>query len=553
MNTFVEHTVKYTAKYIAVLVLFGLLGALSSVAESEEPAAGPFRTDSIRIALQPMLIAQVTEPLDQRAYDDYVNGLLLEGFGDLSGASQSYSNALGRYPQSATLAHAYASVLLRLQKPLLALNTLKDIKEPDVDVCDLRAQCYRMLGDEYSAKNEYLKVTALDSTSFTAFAFLAAYYERRSIADSTIWAFEHLDQINPGNPQILEKLGLHYYAAGKTDLAKGAFSRSIEADPSIYTSEAVMSLAEIYRVESKADSAADVIEKALVRNGDQDEMHRYLVGLYFGEDQYARALPHLNALVRSKPDNLEIRRHLATLYMALDSLDQARGILERITETPGAAYEDYYALGQIDVQSERWTEAAANFRMAAQKESWNPGAWQAMSFCYRRLGKPQQEIATLEQGIDKMRDQETAVQLYFTLGSAYEQNNQVDSAVSVFERLLEHDPDNHLVLNYLGYTLADRGVRLDYAQELVERALKLQPDNAAYLDSYGWVEYRQGNFDEAVKYLARAAALDNNPEILDHLGEAYWSNGNRKEARKVWKQVLQIQPDNKSIQEKLKR
>ena len=77
-----------------------------------------------------------------------------------------------------------------------------------------------------------------------------------------------------------------------------------------------------------------------------------------------------------------------------------------------------------------------------------------------------------------------------------------------FQRLLTLDPENALALNYLGYMLADRGIRLAEAETLIARALKSEPENGAYLDSMGWVYYRQGRFSKAMEYIDRAVAVE---------------------------------------------
>jgi Tfp pilus assembly protein PilF len=111
-------------------------------------------------------------------------------------------------------------------------------------------------------------------------------------------------------------------------------------------------------------------------------------------------------------------------------------------------------------------------------------------------------------------------------------------------KVLEQDPDHAQALNALGYTLADETTRYEEAFELISKAYALMPDSAAILDSMGWVHYRRGNLDEAIKFLEKAAAADGDGEIAAHLGEVYWVKGWRDKAMKVWMDALQRDPEN---------
>lgn len=109
--------------------------------------------------------------------------------------------------------------------------------------------------------------------------------------------------------------------------------------------------------------------------------------------------------------------------------------------------------------------------------------------------------------------------------------------------ILKKDADNAQALNALGYTLADRTDRREEALQLIERALALKPEDPFILDSMGWVQYKLGNSEEAIKYLKRALSIRNDAEISAHLGEVLWVTGDRSQARTVWQKALKDTPD----------
>jgi tetratricopeptide (TPR) repeat protein len=119
--------------------------------------------------------------------------------------------------------------------------------------------------------------------------------------------------------------------------------------------------------------------------------------------------------------------------------------------------------------------------------------------------------------------------------------------------VLKQDPKNAHALNALGYALADRNQRLPEAQALLTEALALRPDDAFILDSMGWLQYRLGNYPEAVKYLRRALEVRSDAEISAHLGEVLWVMGNRKEAESVWSRALRDAPDSEALLDAIKK
>ena len=120
-------------------------------------------------------------------------------------------------------------------------------------------------------------------------------------------------------------------------------------------------------------------------------------------------------------------------------------------------------------------------------------------------------------------------------------------------QVLSNDPDNADALNALGYTLADKNRRLDEAQGYIRRALELKPEEPAILDSMGWVLYRLGRPDEALGYLRKAWERLRDGEIAAHLGEVLWVTGKEDEARRVWKEAIEADPESRVLREAMKR
>jgi tetratricopeptide (TPR) repeat protein len=124
---------------------------------------------------------------------------------------------------------------------------------------------------------------------------------------------------------------------------------------------------------------------------------------------------------------------------------------------------------------------------------------------------------------------------------------------ALLRRVIELKPDYHHAYNALGYSFADRNVRLPEAKELIERALKLAPGEPFIVDSLGWVEFRLGNLGEATKLLRQAHTGRPDAEIAAHLGEVLWASGDQAEARRVWQEAVKRDPRNEALRETLDR
>ncbi|WP_066268022.1 tetratricopeptide repeat protein [Hydrogenophaga palleronii] len=141
----------------------------------------------------------------------------------------------------------------------------------------------------------------------------------------------------------------------------------------------------------------------------------------------------------------------------------------------------------------------------------------------------------------------------------YDQAMMAEKAgkIADMERLLRQliaaKPDHHHAYNALGYSLAERNLRLPEAKQLIEKAVSMAPGDAYIQDSLGWVEFRMGNTARALQILQAAYGKRPDPEIAAHLGEVLWVSGQREQALKVWREGLLLAADNETLQSTLKR
>ncbi len=144
--------------------------------------------------------------------------------------------------------------------------------------------------------------------------------------------------------------------------------------------------------------------------------------------------------------------------------------------------------------------------------------------------------------------------LLYQRGISLERSKQWERAEADFKEALELQPDQPLVLNYLGYSWVEMGINLAEAQSMIERAVEQRPQDGYIVDSLGWVLYRLGDFEGAVKHLGRAVELRPvDPIINDHYGDALWMVGRRTEAEFQWRRSLSFEPDDEDVVERIRR
>ena len=144
-------------------------------------------------------------------------------------------------------------------------------------------------------------------------------------------------------------------------------------------------------------------------------------------------------------------------------------------------------------------------------------------------------------------------ELIYDYAMLAERVKQYDVMEKELRKLIILKPDMGHAYNALGYSFADRNIKLDEAQKLIQKALELNPDDFFILDSMGWVNYRQGKLDKSLELLKRAYAANADPEVAAHLGEVLWKSGQREEASKTWAEALRAHPDNETLQKTSKK
>jgi len=159
-------------------------------------------------------------------------------------------------------------------------------------------------------------------------------------------------------------------------------------------------------------------------------------------------------------------------------------------------------------------------------------------------------IRLIQDALEAYPDQ---LDLLYELGMLAEKNQQFDVMETALRKVMKLMPDGQHAFNALGYSLADRNIRLPEAYDLIKTALSIAPDDAYIMDSMGWVEFRMGRFEKAEEILRKAFSIKPDPEIAAHLGEVLWVRGREEEAKKLWRNAGGKDTKNDTLKSTLQR
>jgi Flp pilus assembly protein TadD len=265
--------------------------------------------------------------------------------------------------------------------------------------------------------------------------------------------------------------------------------------------------------------------------------------VHLENNQFAQAALDLEQLIEIEPENNTALYHLGIAYRELERNEAALRAWLQVQS--GREYlGSRLQVSQLLAEQGKYEELGQT--MLAERAS-NPDlALQLYLIEIETLADHAPEIARLrvEQALEAFK---LDTNLLYARAMLAEDAGDIAAMEQDLRRILQSDPDNAMVSNALGYTLADRNEKLDEALQLIERAAALEPDDPAITDSLGWVHYRLGNLDLAETYLRKAYEVYPDDEVAAHLGEVLWVRGKHREARRIWDEALQNDPQSQLI------
>ena len=382
----------------------------------------------------------------------------------------------------------------------------------------MRGLAQNLLNDgQLNASLEQFKVIAeANPEDAQTYLRMAEIYRRTGKFDLALSTLKKAEALVPDSLEVPFNVAAVYQAQGKdadavTELQK-LLQRSEKIDGNPTQGEQnnraifLERLGMIQRDQHKDDAAMETFRKMLTL-GDENAVRGYqeIIDTYREAKDWTKATATAREAVQKMPNDRGLKMVLASQLADSGEPDKALAQVRSLLKGDADDREVYISLAQMLSRLRRWPEA--------------------------------EEAAAKALGLSTKQDE--LIYANFVAGSVFEREKKYEQAEASFSKILALDPHSGMTLNYLGYMLADRGVRLEDALTYIKKAVELDPANGAYLDSLGWAYFKLGKYDLAEQHLLRASQRsESDPTINEHLADLYQKTGRLKLAATHWERSI---------------
>lgn len=425
-------------------------------------------------------------PLDDRsAKMEFALGSTYDQLKNNKKAIEAYQRAISEDPENLEAERALGQSLLNDNQLGEALKIYQDISAGDPQ----DPQAYLRISEIERRQGKY------DQSLATLKKAKTLVKDSLEISFNEALLYDSLGRYDEAT-QILDKL-----VAGTTH-ANDQYSDLEKSNRAIFLER----LANIYREQNKTQLAVDTYAKMISMGGEfATRGYQSEVDTYRDARMYPQATAAAEEAVKKLPKDRQIKLMLAGQLADTGKVEEGLQLAKAQIDGGPEDRETYLQIANMDIRLRRWKDAGEMVDKAEPLAT-----------------KPDEKIY-----------------VYFLRGTIAERQKQYDAAEEQFRKILAIDPNNSMTLNYMGYMLADRGVRLTEAVAMLQHAVTLDPQSGANLDSLGWAYFKLGQYGPAEENLRKALErMSNDPTVHDHMGEVYEKTGRLKEAAAQWELSL---------------
>jgi tetratricopeptide (TPR) repeat protein len=464
---------------------------------------------------------EAAQKIDPNSEDVALNLARLYGeSGDLKRAIETLK-AVPEDDRSAKLSFALGAGYDQMKDTKDAVTAYQQAVDADPDNLDAkRALAQALLNNNQlaDAEHAYQEIASADPQDSQALARIAECQRRQGHYEQALATLKKAQALSTDSDEILFNESLTYDALGRyaeaTQVLQGLVSRSAKPDNHYADSDKnnrsifLDRLANVEREQNHPAAAVEAYKQMIPLGGEYAERgYQGEVDAYRDAKEYDKATDAARAAAKAMPGNRSIQLMLAGQLADTGHADEGVALANALLKHNDDDRDVYLALAQMNTRLRRWKEADEAIDKAAALPT--------------RAGD------------------EDSRYVLFLRGALEERQKHFDAAEEQFRKILALDPNNSMTLNYLGYMLADRGVKLDDALAMLQKAVQLEPQNYAYLDSLGWAYYKLGQYPLAEENLRKASErVSTDPTVHDHLGELYEKTGRLRLAVAQWDQSL---------------
>ena len=371
-----------------------------------------------------------------------------------------------------------------------------------------RGRIHFELGDYTEAEKSYLEVLKLDDRLEPALFDLGSLYEQMPDKQGkAAEIYEKLLSLNPNDLVTRDRLIEIYYKLGREEMVQ------------------------------------EQIERMKKQINPGDPLRRILGLIYLRHGKPDEAVAEFSSIISLWPKDDETRYCLAAAHEENQDHDKALHHFGLIKRESRRFVDAQIRIAYILENQEKYNEAIESLQKAIEVEKKNKDLYMMLVDLFWRKEEYEKAVEIIEKGLEQnARD----IDLLFSLGVTLDRADEKEKGLQQMRRVLEIDPNHAKALNYIGYTYAEQGRRLDEAMELIKRALESEPESGIIIDSLGWVYYQKGEYDEALRSLEKAVSLEpDEPEIIEHLGDVYFKKTQYEKSLEMYQKALSLNHNDK--------
>ncbi len=549
-------------------------------------------SSSKETADQPLMRSVQTEQNEKdrsAAMQLFIDGSLKESKGQFADAILDYQEAL-RLDHDGAIFFAMAKCYAQLRRfPIAAESAIEAIEHDStkIEYRELLAQIYINTGQLEKAANQYSVILNIDPNNVTATFTLAQILERAHPKESLNLYYSLLTRQGP-SWEVLMQIAQINSVLQQYDKSADALEQMMKLDPSNLAIK--QNLSGVYLQLKNYDKALGLLNDVLEKNPDNIMLRTSLADVYLQQNDWPSAKKQLNTVLQS--DSLDPDTHLriGVAFYAQTIKDtllipEAIEVFKKYEKNFPSDARPYVYLGVLHRGIKKDSIAEQYFTRATQSSNWNGDAWWQLGWLYfdkqdfrttiEVLNKAKQYVADdfriyMLLGISYNRagmneDSRVALErahelnpadlnVLSSLGLTYDALKMHTESDSTYERALRIDQHFALVLNNYAYSLSERGLQLERAAAMSKESLNKDSTNASYLDTYGWILFKNGRYEEALVYIKKAVEFgDVSAVVLEHLGDVHAKLNQMNEAKKYWMKAFEKDQTNVALKQKIAR
>lgn len=524
-----------------------MLGRIYTRMIGGNPQDGKINENFLRQAIDEYRKITAKDPKDT---DSWVTlGRLYRVSNDSPDSEAAFKQALAIDPDNEDALTGLGSLYMDMGDTKSAIEKLKSVtdKSPSERTLEALAHAYEDQQDFKKAADALQRASDLAPDDERVTRELAEDLLYSDQVDPALKLYLQLAEDEPRVPDYQLRLSQIYRVKGNLDKAHEALAKAKQLDPqSLAVRDEEISQLEAEKKYPEAIAALksmlDDTARKTYSDSEKKTRIRFLEKLgmdYRSNEQYQQAIDTFRQIGTVDPEaSTQISLQVAETYRAQKDYPSA------LKEMDSALKKSPKDLGLVAERASLLAEDGKADQGASELRGLLGGKQDRMVYLEMaqvyEMGKKWNEMGKALDQADKLSTTpEDRERVNFMRGAMLERQKRYDEAEAEFRKVISAQGSQYAsALNYLGYMLADRNVRLDEAYDLVKKALDMEPDNGAYLDSLGWVYYRQGKLDQAEGLLQRALQLQPDPTVHDHLGDVYLKEGKIREAVLQWQASL---------------